>query len=351
MSNVISFRALRLLLAGTAAGLLLHPVGSFGQTSSPPARPSQPPVAKQRAAPPVSHTPTVPAPTATPPAVLSTAPVRATDGDEVVARVGNVNVSASEVRAFVGALGAREQAALGKDPALLSQVVRTLLTNRLVLQEIAAKKWDQQAEITAQLERVRQNALVELYLQSVAAPPESFPSDDELQKVYEANRGALLMPRQFELAQIFIPLQNDADKAAQDKARQALEEVQRKLKAPGADFSAIARATNEAKDGGDLGWLAEPQIKPEIRAQVIGLAKNAVAEPIRLEDGWHILKLIDTKAAYTRTLPEVREQLVQQMRAERAAQLRRAYVAELMRQNPPVLNELALSGLLDNSHK
>jgi peptidylprolyl isomerase len=33
------------------------------------------------------------------------------------------------------------------------------------------------------------------------------------------------------------------------------------------------------------------------------------------------------------------------MRAERAAAMRRAYLAELLKQHPPVLNEFALSGL------
>jgi parvulin-like peptidyl-prolyl isomerase len=196
--------------------------------------------------------------------------------------------------------------------------------------------------------------VAELYLQQVSTPPASFPSEDELQKVYDANRASFLMPRQFELAQIFVALAKDADKAAEDKARKTVEELQRKLKAPGADFAALANETGEAKTdaktdtktGGALGWLAETQIRPEIRSQVMALAKNAIAEPIKLDDGWHIIKLLDTKASYTKTLPEVREPLIQQLRSERAAMLRRAYLAELLKQHPPVINELALSGLL-----
>jgi hypothetical protein len=34
-----------------------------------------------------------------------------------------------------------------------------------------------------------------------------------------------------------------------------------------------------------------------------------------------------------------------------SAALRRAYLAELQKQHPPILNELALSGLFDNSEK
>jgi peptidylprolyl isomerase len=266
-------------------------------------------------------------------------------GDDVVARVGGTNVSADELRAYVAALGPNERAALSQDPALFSQAVRMLLANRLVLQEIYAKKWDQQPNITAQLDRVRESALVEMYLQQASVPPANFPSEDDLQKVYDANRAALLVPRQFQLAQIFVALPKDADKAAEDQSRKTVDDVQRKLKAPAADFAALA-AENGAKNGGDLGWVLETQIRPEIRAKVVELPKGAVSDPIRLDDGWHIIKLVDTKASYTRTLPEVRDQLVQQIRNERATALRRAYIGEVLKEHPPVLNELALSNLL-----
>ncbi len=319
--------------------VLSGPIPAVAQLQ-PPAKAAPPSAAKPKAAP-VAQVAAAPAP----------APAPANASNEIVARVGGADLTADDLRAYVAALGPREQAAVAKDPALLSQAVRLLLANRLVLQEAVAKKWDQQPNVAAQLQRVRENALAELYLQSVATPPASFPTDEDVQKAYDANRAALLMPRQFQLAQIFVAAPKDGDKAADEKAKKSLDDVQQKLKAAGADFAAIASAGNDSKDGGDLGWVAEDQIRPEIRPQVMGLAKNAISEPIRLEDGWHILKLIDTKAAYSRTLPEVREQLVQQMRTERATALRRAYLAELLKQHPPVLNELALSTLLDQSQK
>ena len=334
-----TFQSVR--IAAIAAAIACVPLGALAQTAPPTPQRVAPAPAKPKAA--ASEAPAVQAP--------ATQGLASARTDDVIARVGNANISADELRAYVGALGAQDQAALAKDPALLSQAVRMLLANRLVLQEIVAKKWDQQANVAAQLDRVRENALTELYLQSVSTPPAGFPSEDDLQKVYDANRGALLMPRQFQLAQIFIAASKDADKATEEKVKKSLDEVMGKLKAPGADFAAIARAANESKDGGDLGWVAENQIRPEIKALVIGLAKNSVSEAIRLDDGWHILKLLDTKAAYTRTLPEVRDQLVQQIRAERAGAMRRAYIAELLKRNPPVLNELALSNLLDSSRK
>lgn len=323
-----------------AAALICLPVTGFAQTPPSSPRPVQAP-AKQKAAP---QTPAAQA--AVPPATQGGA---GKTPDEIVARVGDTNLSADDIRGYVAALAPREQAAVAQDPALLSQAVRLLLANRLVLQEAVAKKWDQQAAVAAQLDRVRDSALTELYLQSVSQPPANYPSDDEVQKVYDANRQALLVPRQFQLARIFIASPKDSDKATEDKAKKTVDDIARKLKMPGTDFAAIANENDarlEGKNGGDLGWVPESQIRPEIRNQVMGLTKSAVSEPVRLDDGWYILKLIDTKAAYTRTLPEVRDQLFQQIRTERAKQLRQAYLGELIKRNPPVLNEIALSKVL-----
>jgi len=328
-----SSRHCLLILAAAAVAAVAGPAAA--QMAAPPQRATSAPKPKPVAA--VNPAPAQPSSAAT----TSTA---GKGGSDVVARVGNSDLSADDLRAYIGALGPREQAALAKDPATLSQTVRLLLANRLVLQELTEKKWDQQPAIAAQLDRVRENAMVEMYLRAASTPPASYPSDDEIQKVYDANRPSMMLPRQFALEQIFIAAPKDADKATEEKARKLLEESLAKLKAPNAEFLAIAGSESGS---GDLGWVAENQIRPEIRTQVIGLAKGAISEPIRLDDGWHILRLKDTKAAYLRTLPEVREQLVEQMRSERASALRQAYLAEVMRQRPAVINELALSNLLN----
>ena len=343
------------LMLATATGVAAVSVFALSlahaQTAHQPAQPRvaqapAPAPAKQPARPAAAPA----APAAAIPAASNTVATTKASG-EIVARVGNNDVSADDMRTFIATLGPREQAALAQDPALLSQAVRVMLSNRLVMQELTAKKWDKQPQVEAQLEKVRESALVELYLQSVSNPPANFPSEDDLQKVYDANRASFQVPRQYQLGQIYIALPKDADKATADAARKKVAEVQQKLKAPGADFAAIARADSSAKEsgerGGDLGLLPEDQIRPEIRTQIAGLAKGAVSEPITLDDGIHFIRLIDTKVPYTRTLPEVRDALVRQIRQQRAAQLRQTYLAELLKQQPPIINELALAQLLD----
>jgi parvulin-like peptidyl-prolyl isomerase len=294
---------------------------------------------------------TTPQPAAPPrPATAAAEDGAAVKGGEVIAQVAGSDVTAEELRAVVASLDARGQAAVARDPALLGQTVRAILANRLVLKEALSKKWDQQPAIVAQLARARDNVIIESYLNSVSVPPENYPSEADIKSVYDANAGALLVPRRFQLAQIVVTLAKDADKGAEDTARKKLDDVMKKLKQPGAEFAPLARSVSDdtatAERNGEIGWVAEPDLRAEIRGQVVGLAKGAIAEPIRLDDGWHILKLLDTEASHTRPLSEVRDALVQRIRAERAEANRRAYMAELLKQTPPVVNEIALSKLL-----
>ena len=189
------------------------------------------------------------------------------------------------------------------------------------------------------------SAIVESYLQAISVPPANYPDDAEVQKTYDANQSAFIVPRQFRIAQIFVAAA-EGNKTAADQARKKLTDIQARLKQGKADFAAIAKEMSDhretAERGGELGWVAETQIRPEIKAQVVGLSDNAVGEPIKLDDGWHIIKLIETKASSTRPLAEVRTLLVQRLRAQRAELLRRNHLARLLEQNPPAINELAL---------
>ena len=71
-----------------------------------------------------------------------------------------------------------------------------------------------------------------------------------------------------------------------------------------------------------------------------------VSDPIRLDDGWHIIKVTDIREAHTPTLEQIRGQLVRQMRSDKARANTQAHLAELLKTNPVAVNELALSKVL-----
>lgn len=264
-----------------------------------------------------------------------------------IAQAGGVTLKTADVQALLDGLPAAERDAVAKNPALLTQAVRTLLTRRLAAKEASDKKFDQTPEVKAKLEAAREAALVELYLQSVAKLPDNFPSEAEIEAAYEANKTAFVAPRQYRLAQIYIAAPR-GDKA--DQAQAKLAEAERALKAKGADFGRIAAqfsdAKAEAEKGGEIGWFAETQIVPGIRDLAAGLVKGGVSEPVRLDDGFHIVKLLDTKPAGTLPLAEVKPALIQRLREAKGQQLRQAWLGQLLQKDPPVVNEMALTALM-----
>lgn len=275
------------------------------------------------------------------------------NSEEVIARVGRTELRASDVRTYLAALSPSDRAALAQNPAALSQFVRVILVNQIVLKQALSKRWDQQPENAALLQRVRDSAVTEAYLQSVSKPADGFPADADIQKAYDANKSSFGVPRQYQLAQIYVSAGKDADQAAKDKAAQKVSEIGAQLKQPNADFAAIARAKSEATEtgarGGEIGWVTEAELRPEVKTFVVGLGKGAVTDSIQVEEGWEFIKVLDIKEARTQTFAEVREALAQRMREQQAAANRRAFVAELLKQNTPVINELAFSKMVGST--
>ncbi len=194
------------------------------------------------------------------------------------------------------------------------------------------------------------SVIAQTYLESVSKPPDTYPSDAELQAAYDANKSQLVVPRQYELAQIFVKKAKGADAETAARAQVKVDEVRKALAKKGVDFAAVARAesddANGAAKGGELGWVYENRIQPEILKELGPLAKGSVTQPLLLDDGWHILKVIDIKEPYTPSLEEIRPRLVERMRAEKARQNSQAYVSKLLEQTPIQINELNLSKVL-----
>ncbi len=265
------------------------------------------------------------------------------------------SVSQSDLIASISMLDASEQAALTNDPALLKQVVQLMLAQRLLLNESRENKWHERPEVQAKIERASETALAESWLQSVAAPAADYPNDAEIKAAYEAGKTSFATPRQYRLAQIFIACPKGAGKTAVKHAEAKLAAVKAHLASYKEDYSTIARRESEdsasATKGGEIGWLADAQIQPELRPHITRLLRHEVSAPVRLNDGWHILKCLDKREAGTPTLDEMRAKLTAQLRAERMKANSEAHVARLLKENPVTVDDAALAQILKTPPK
>lgn len=271
--------------------------------------------------------------------------------NNVIAKVGDNEVRAEDIKPFIEKLPVRDQVILSKDPAGINEFVRNIIIQQLVYKEAVTKKWEQEPRVAAQLDRIRQQAITQSYLQSLATPPADYPSQVELQSAYESlkKNNALQVPKQYRLAQIYIACPKGSDKETEAKAQTRLLSAVKSIKS--GDFSDIAKSQSDdiasAQRGGDLGFLAESQIQPEIRSTLSSLSKGATSEPVRMNDGWHLVKVLEVKEPYTATFEEVKGSLSNDLRTQQAQILGKAYLAKLLQQNPVTLNEIAVSKLIN----
>jgi len=269
---------------------------------------------------------------------------------EAVARLGNTDIPASTLKEFVRTLDPATRKQALADPAIMAKLVRQELTRIAVLNEAVAKKWDQRPEVAARIAKAREDAIVSSYLTSVAALPEGFPSDAQIQAFYDANRDRLMAPRQYRLEQIFTAAPAGGDKIAHDAARAKANDLARKARAKGANFAEIAKASSDSKAGepaGDVGWAAEAQIVPEIRSQVTGMNPGDISDPIRTETWWHVIRMVDTRPAGPRPLPEVRDQLITALRQAKLQENEQAYISALLEKTPAMINEIGLKKVFE----
>ena len=268
--------------------------------------------------------------------------------DPVLGKMGNVEIKASEIRRLIDAQPPELRKQM-TGAAELDRLVRSELVRQSLLMEARSKNWDKKPDVALMMERARDQALLQMYVSNLARPPAEYPSEDDIRRAYEANKGAFAVPAQFNLAHIFISSPEDADKPTAAAAQRKAMELAVKAKASGADFAKLARDNSQQADtaakGGDMGWVSVAQMLPETRSAVEKLGKGEVGGPIHTSDGWHILKLLDWKAASTRSLSEVHDSIANQLRTRRAQEIERSYIEVLISRTQPSVNQAELAKL------
>jgi peptidyl-prolyl cis-trans isomerase D len=139
----------------------------------------------------------------------------------------------------------------------------------------------------------------------------------EVEARYKQNTQMYSTPEQIRASHILFKLEGK-DEAAVTKQAEA---VLAKVKA-GGDFAALAKQYSEddqsKASGGDLDYFGHGTMTKEFDEAAWNLQVGQTSGIVKSPFGLHIIKLTDKKAAATKTLPEVRAQIEDQLRWEKA---------------------------------
>src|SRR5437762_10172882 len=145
----------------------------------------------------------------------------------------------------------------------------------------------------------------------IAMPP------TEIEKEYNNNSEQYSTPEQVRASHILLKTEGKDEAAVKTKAEDVLKQAR-----GGADFAELAKKNSEdeasAKNGGDLDYFGKGRMVPEFDAAVFAMQPGQISDLVKTQYGYHIIKLVDKKAATTRQLAEVRQQLTDQLAYQRA---------------------------------
>ncbi|MCK5584337.1 MAG: peptidyl-prolyl cis-trans isomerase [Elusimicrobiales bacterium] len=176
------------------------------------------------------------------------------------------------------------------------------------LKEVKAaytNKKDFEAIMANMKKEVREKIEYELRIKKtiIKAKKISF-TNKNVKKVFTENKKNFDKPEEIRLRQIFV----NSEKDAQD-AHLALE--------AGADFAKLSslKSTQEnlKKNGGDLGYVSKSMLVKEINDAISLLKKGQYTKPIKIADGYTLLKLEDIKKPKAANFNKIKAQLKESM--------------------------------------
>ncbi|MFK3788751.1 peptidylprolyl isomerase [Pseudomonas piscis] len=265
-----------------------------------------------------------------------------------VARLGNQQVAVAELQALFASLPEEARAQLRDNRPALETWIRSRLAQKAVLEQADAQGWRQRPEVEQQTRAATEQIVFRDYMQSVSQVPADYPSAAELQQAYDSGKSAWLTPPLYRVSQVFLAV---PEPQALEQVRRQAQEIARKAQAAPGEFAALAAQYSQdpdsARHGGDSGLQPLQQLVPQVRGAVARLKVGAVSEVVQSAAGFHVLKLTELQPARTASLDEVRERLVQALRAQRQEQIAKAYLEGMLNTATLSIDGAALNQALE----
>ncbi|MBO8165521.1 MAG: peptidyl-prolyl cis-trans isomerase [Brevibacillus sp.] len=160
-------------------------------------------------------------------------------------------------------------------------------------------------EIGTSVEELREQIRYHLLLQEVATK-DIVIEEEELRSYYSTHREEFSRPAQAHIWQIVVATREEAEQVGQELR-------------DGANFNTLAKERSidmlTAASGGDLGWvpLNSGLLSESVAHVASTIELNKDSEPLPVDQGFSIIRVIDRKEAVELSFEQAREQIRQQI--------------------------------------
>lgn len=204
----------------------------------------------------------------------------------VVAEVNGKPIYSSEAeRQFSNMLQGSKDASFSQlDDKAKFVVIREIAAQKVILEEAYKQGVDDKSDVQQRINAFKEGVIKEEFLSQMAKDQ---VTDEKIKQRYDSDVIALKGKSQFKIKHILVKTETDA------------QEVQKLLKVNPFEQVAKHKSIDDktALTGGDLGYVIEGNMIPEIEKAIAALSIGSVSQPVKTSFGWHVIKLEGKSAA------------------------------------------------------
>jgi peptidyl-prolyl cis-trans isomerase C len=238
-------------------------------------------------------------------------------GRDVLAHLSGQPLTTTEIEAYLkktmGELPEGKKKISDFSAEEQQQIVRMVAIQKLLDQEVETKKIHENQEFKEALARntngMAKNFLLQEHVkQSV--------KDSDIKKAYDEMVANFGKPIELHLRQILVD--------NEETIKKVVEALER-----GEKFESLAEQYSKdpsKNNGGDVGFVQQNALLPEIRSVTDSLKLGEVSKPVHGAHGWHILRLEERREAKPPVYEEIKPRIQQELQQKAAD----AYVTALL---------------------
>ena len=157
-------------------------------------------------------------------------------------------------------------------------------------------------------------------------------SDADVQTYYNQHIADYQVKDQVRARHILIAVPEGSDAAKDATAKAKAEDLLKKIRG-GADFAELAKANSDdpgsKAQGGELGWFTKGKMVPAFEQAAFALQPGQTSDLVKTSFGYHIINVEEKQTAHTKSLDEVKGQILPVLQQQRLGAAEQTYANTL----------------------
>ena len=230
---------------------------------------------------------------------------------EILARVGNKNITKADIEALISFYPANQQAIIRMDPKNEEALLNNYVTILVVAETARRQGFDKEKNMRKQIQILSDEHLAKGYVQKNVLSKVKV-TDKDVEEYYKNHPKEFEKPETVKARHILIGFKGDMTEDQKKELRKKAEDVLKKAKG-GDDFAQLASEYSDdpgsKTKGGELGYFPKGNMVPEFENAAFNLKPGEISNVIETPYGYHIIKVEDKKAGEMPAFDSIKEQV------------------------------------------